>query len=899
MSEECPGREVLAELAEGTSPSQRRAAVMAHVEGCASCRTLVASALRSTATPSLGDTLPSIPVEGSIGPGLKLGPYLLVRLLGSGAMGSVYAAWDGRLEREVALKVLHREGEALLGEAKALARLSHPNVVAVHEVAAWNGRVVLAMELARGQTLRAWLGAAPRSVSEITDVFLQCAAGLEASHRAGVIHRDFKPDNALVDVTGRALLLDFGLAATAAPSEHFGLVGTPAYLAAAQLEGVPGDASADQFAWWASLFEALTGRRPFRGNTLDDLIAMQRSGVIDWSGIPRWLRRPMARGLSADPATRFASMADAAAALRRGPRTARIVGAATIAVSLALVGVFATRPTSPCRALDAQVAALVQRAPTGPLGDAALALQRGVASCESLEAEARGPRAACLVVSAEELDLALEVASSATGAAAELTPRVLRRVLPPSRCERARGPRLTPMTAAERPALLASGKGQLEFDALREAGKKEEALTLAQQLRVAADASGSPTARAWGRLNEAFAESGLAHYEATLKLLREVDSLPSLGRREETWAVIGRRLQECFFSDAHTCQALTARAQQLVEELDEPWTNAFATEVSVSVQGASLQAALSAWRAVPGADFELRRVVLAEVYAAMESDDLVRMRAAMELTKALPRPDAFLRLRLASLEGKLAAVDEDTARLDALLTEVRAIDAAAPTHHGTERALRLMLFDSRGLYAEEQAYIDAELEQASSNVDERHALLLQRMRLFLLAGDEKRWLEAQALFANLLEAHLNPRNAIMLATLRQQRALRRGDATGFRELATASELDDVLTRWRLQPPDAPVPALRPIDDAQSAGCIRIEALFATARWADALAESERLVQTSKTNTERLDVNSRRTWALWQLGRRDEACRALTPSLFGGWLNAVELRRLETVRAGCQ
>ena len=897
MSDDCPGPEVLAELAEGTSPSERRVAVMAHVESCISCRTLVALALRSTASPSLGDTLPSLPSEGSIGPGLKLGPYLLVRLLGTGAMGSVYAAWDGRLEREIALKVLHREGEALMGEARALARLSHPNVVAVHEVAAWHGRVVLAMELARGQTLRAWLGAVPRSVREITDVFLQCAAGLEASHRAGVIHRDFKPDNALVDVTGRALLLDFGLASTAAPTAEGGLVGTPAYLAAAQLEGAPGDASADQFAWWASLFEALTGKRPFLGNTLSELITMQRSGVIDWAGVPRWLRRPMARGLSADPGARFASMADAAAALRRGPRTARIVGAATFALSVALVAVFATRPSSPCTALESRVAALIQRAPAGPLGDAALALQRGVASCNALEPEARGLRAACLEVSAEELDIALEVAAGATGAAANLTPRVLRRVLPPDRCERPRGLRLTPVVKSERPALVASGQGQLEFDALREAGKKEEALPLARQMRLAADASGSPTARAWGRLNEAFAESGLAHYEATLKLLREVDSLPGLGRREETWAVIARRLQECFYSDARTCEALTERAQQLVEELDEPWTKAFAKEVSVSVQGTSHEAALEAWRAVPGADFELRRVALAEVYAAIDSDDLARMRAAVALTKALPKPDAFLRLRLAVLEGSLAAADEDTARLEELLTEVRAVDAATPTQHETERSLQLKLFDSRGLYAEARAFIDAELPQTASNVDERHALLLQRMRLFMLTGDDKGWLET-LLFANLLEAHLNPHNALMIATLRQQRALRRGDAAGFREFAAPGELDDVLTRWRLLPPDAPVPATGPLDDAQSAGCVRIEALFAAARWADALAESERLLQASETKTERLDLNTRRTWALWQLGRHDEACRALTPSLFGGWLNPVELRRLELVRAGC-
>ena len=146
----------------------------------------------------------------------RLGRYAILRLLGQGGMGVVYAAFDDRLDRKVAIKVLrHHGGDGiahvrLLREAQALARLSHPNVVAVHDVDEADGRIYIAMEFVTGVTLRTWLGE-PRSCPEIVDVFVQAGRGLAAAHAAGLVHRDFKPENVLVGADGRVRVLDFGL----------------------------------------------------------------------------------------------------------------------------------------------------------------------------------------------------------------------------------------------------------------------------------------------------------------------------------------------------------------------------------------------------------------------------------------------------------------------------------------------------------------------------------------------------------------------------------------------------------------------------------------------------------------------------------------------------------------
>src|SRR5690606_5212750 len=182
----------------------------------------------------------------------------------------------------------------LLREAQALARLTHPHVVTVHEVGTWRDHVFVAMEWVEGVTLRAWLRRKP-SVHAIVDCFLQAAHGLGAAHRAGLVHRDFKPDNVMVGRDGRVRVMDFGLARGDAEfdgsrsgeiatersddplqttlTERGAIVGTPAYMAPEQHLGKPVDAASDQFAFCVACYEALAGERPFRGTRYHELAA--------------------------------------------------------------------------------------------------------------------------------------------------------------------------------------------------------------------------------------------------------------------------------------------------------------------------------------------------------------------------------------------------------------------------------------------------------------------------------------------------------------------------------------------------------------------------------------------------------------------------------------------------
>src|SRR5581483_7017268 len=185
------------------------------------------------------------------------------RPLGSGGFGVVYLAWDPQLDRQIALKVLRPSGgdaEALaadlLREAKAMAKLSHPNVTAVYDVAALGGQVAIAMERIDGTNAREWLAEKPRTQREILAVFLAAARGLQAAHAAGLVHRDFKPENVLVGRDGRVAVTDFGLARpeTAAGARS----GTPRYMAPEHRRGEAVDARADQYSLAVALNEALT-----------------------------------------------------------------------------------------------------------------------------------------------------------------------------------------------------------------------------------------------------------------------------------------------------------------------------------------------------------------------------------------------------------------------------------------------------------------------------------------------------------------------------------------------------------------------------------------------------------------------------------------------------------------
>ncbi len=269
-----------------------------------------------------------------------------MRELGRGGMGIVYEAHDPDLDRHVAIKVVRdrRAGSAagvrLIAEAQAMARLAHPHVVAVHEVGTIENQVYVVMELVPGDTLAAWLEQRPRPWREIVAMFVQAGEGLLAAHRAGLIHRDFKPSNVLVDHSGRARVGDFGLArhkdraSTSSPalaegSPNSNMAGTPAYMAPEQRFGAPIDARADQFAFAVSLYRALEPAHAI--------------------GKPsRRVRAAIDRAHSLDPDTRFAGMAELLAELRAGTasRRRKVIAVAGAGVAIAgFAALLATRPT--------------------------------------------------------------------------------------------------------------------------------------------------------------------------------------------------------------------------------------------------------------------------------------------------------------------------------------------------------------------------------------------------------------------------------------------------------------------------------------------------------------------------------------------------------------------------
>jgi hypothetical protein len=260
---------------------------------------------------------------GNDAPGF--GRFRVLERLGGGGMGVVYAAYDPQLDRGVALKTVHvpsQSREVALREAKALAKLSHPNVVAVFDVGVEQGHVYIVMELVRGDTLRTWTK--DRPTSEVVDAYRQAAQGLAAAHDSGLVHRDFKPDNAIVGKDGRVRVVDFGLAVEREATA--GRAGTPRYMAPEQTL----TPATDQYSFGTSLGEAIPEPRP------------------------AWIEAIVTRASAADPTARFASMHDIVRALGRDPvriRRRRVMagtGALALASLAFVVGRQAAPAEEPC-----------------------------------------------------------------------------------------------------------------------------------------------------------------------------------------------------------------------------------------------------------------------------------------------------------------------------------------------------------------------------------------------------------------------------------------------------------------------------------------------------------------------------------------------------------------------
>ncbi len=366
----CVSADSLQRFSQGALQGERLAEVERHLDGCADCRALLAQALRDDAAPE-----PRRPNQ--------VGAYWLEEPIGSGGMGVVYAARDPRLERAVALKLLladpdHPEAQAaLLREARALARLAHPNVLPIYEAGEQDRRVYLAMERAQ-RSLADWL-LQPHSIDSILELFIAAGRGLEAAHQAGLVHRDFKPANVLLGAQGRPMVADFGLArpvqrvspgdpgksdspsqsgsasesgsndnsAVIGQAKQTSAAGSLAYMSPEQLRGEPLDARADLYSFTAALYQALYGKPPLEAASAagrlkllatdsPELSARGRDG----SRISRPLRALLARGLRFEPRDRFPSMAALLAALEsaryaRGRLLVRAALTTTLLLALA------------------------------------------------------------------------------------------------------------------------------------------------------------------------------------------------------------------------------------------------------------------------------------------------------------------------------------------------------------------------------------------------------------------------------------------------------------------------------------------------------------------------------------------------------------------------------------
>ena len=321
---------------------------------------------------SLEDTRPLSETEQATGRS-TIGRYRIVRVLGRGGMGVVVAAHDPELERTVAVKILVEHGArgeilgtALRREAQALARVTHPNVLSVYD-AGVDGSPYLVMQLVDGETLGQHLARTRPRPDQVISLFLQAARGLSAIHAAGLIHRDVKPSNILVDKRGVVHVADLGLARigelaqradgeTVPMTQTNTIAGTPAYMAPEQFERTELTPACDQFSFCVALWEALVGQRPFRGDTEEEIAKAVRGTPPDVrvDGVSRAQLAALRRGLSLEPAARFPSIDALAAALAgrasRGPLAIvgglAVTGGAVLAGTLALVG-WATTPPAP------------------------------------------------------------------------------------------------------------------------------------------------------------------------------------------------------------------------------------------------------------------------------------------------------------------------------------------------------------------------------------------------------------------------------------------------------------------------------------------------------------------------------------------------------------------------
>ena len=338
-------------------------AAQEHLDSCLDCLDLVGMFQQTTLDAVKDDDFvpltESVQIDLNAPPGSQIGRYEVIRALGRGGMGVVYLARDPQLDRAVALKLVRpslQEDERadhferrLMREARAMAKLSHPNVLTIYDVGLHGQQVFLASEWIDGGTLDEWMADGPHSWRSVVKRFTFAARGLAAAHRAGLVHRDFKPSNVMLGKDDRVHVFDFGLVKAIQPSVgdittqlsgQF-VVGTPAYMSPEQMTGEAADERSDQFSFCVALDEALAERRPFSGRNITEILSNIGAGQIaEPKKIPKWLWDMLRKGLARDPNSRHDSMREIVDILDKGirhskRRTAIAIGAFGAAAAMA------------------------------------------------------------------------------------------------------------------------------------------------------------------------------------------------------------------------------------------------------------------------------------------------------------------------------------------------------------------------------------------------------------------------------------------------------------------------------------------------------------------------------------------------------------------------------------
>ena len=569
----CPTDDVLGALVHHALDHDEATRVTSHVDDCATCQELVIAVVRSTERPASGEHDPAaarlLPHTATT---TRIGRYELRAVLGAGGMGAVYDAYDTELDRAVALKVLRPDlsaspglADRLVEESRLMAKVAHPSVIAVYNVGREGGAVYIAMELVRGTTLTAWLRSHALGWRDIVSLFERAGQGLAAAHAAGIVHRDFKPDNVLVGSDGdKVVVTDFGIARETARNTSSDLVlatlpspgalasgavlGTPAYMAPEQISGRQVGRRADVFAFSVSLWEALFGARPFPGKTIIEIFkAMHRPPVRPPAGarrVPRRLVRVLERGLALEPRARWRdvpAMLTALAEVRtRSQRVTRVsAGAGLVALGIAAALVVA-RPGAPidrcARAeaglddaynprLDAQIGAALAGTPAllgavrGRLAATTAAWrQTHRGSCRADRDPSQDARTtACL--DARRLELAGAVEDLVAGGTAGAPYARWLSELPgaPAACATPAPGLLfsrVPTDRALRRQVTALRERLIDADTARDHGEFPHALALAQQVATAAVAVWPPlyaeAAFAMGKIQRQGGDSNLA-----------------------------------------------------------------------------------------------------------------------------------------------------------------------------------------------------------------------------------------------------------------------------------------------------------------------------------------------------------------------------------------------------